>query len=447
MTDYEKINQKGYLQKMIWPIFIELILQMLVGNIDQIMVGKYSANSVGAIANANQIMNLLIIIFSVICTATTIIVSLYLGAGNKKKVEQTYTLSVFVNFIFSLIISIIFFVFGREILEWLKVPSDIIGETESYIKIIGSCMFLQSTYLTFGAILRSNTLMKYSMIVSIIVNLINIGGNFILINGFGSIPALGVAGAAISSNISRFIGVIVIYIIFRKKIGAKLRLSHIHPFPFDEFKKLMGIGIPSGGESLSYNLSQIVIQRMINILGSVVISTKAYASIFANFSYVYGMAVSQAGQIMVGYLIGADDTENTEKRVWQTLKIAMLTALVISVIIYFISDYCFGFFTDNTEIIELGKKIMFIDIFLELGRACNMIFVRALSAAGDIKFPITVGIINVWLVAVLGGFILSEVFNLGLIGIWIAMMIDECIRGIIFIFRWRSGVWKNKKII
>ena len=67
MTDYEKINQKGYLQKMIWPIFIELILQMLVGNIDQIMVGKYSANSVGAIANANQIMNLLIIIFSVIC--------------------------------------------------------------------------------------------------------------------------------------------------------------------------------------------------------------------------------------------------------------------------------------------------------------------------------------------------------------------------------------------
>lgn len=447
MTDYEKINQKGYLQKMIWPIFIELILQMLVGNIDQIMVGKYSANSVGAIANANQIMNLLIIIFSVICTATTIIVSLYLGAGNKKKVEQTYTLSVFVNFIFSLIISIIFFVFGREILEWLKVPSDIIGETESYIKIIGSCMFLQSTYLTFGAILRSNTLMKYSMIVSIIVNLINIGGNFILINGFGSIPALGVAGAAISSNISRFIGVIVIYIIFRKKIGAKLRLSHIYPFPFDEFKKLMGIGIPSGGESLSYNLSQIVIQRMINILGSAVISTKAYASIFANFSYVYGMAVSQAGQIMVGYLIGADDTENTEKRVWQTLKIAMLTALVISVIIYFISDYCFGFFTDNTEIIELGKKIMFIDIFLELGRACNMIFVRALSAAGDIKFPITVGIINVWLVAVLGGFILSEVFNLGLIGIWIAMMIDECIRGIIFIFRWRSGVWKNKKII
>lgn len=447
MTDYEKINQKGYLQKMIWPIFIELILQMLVGNIDQIMVGKYSANSVGAIANANQIMNLLIIIFSVICTATTIIVSLYLGAGNKKKVEQTYTLSVFVNFIFSLIISIIFFVFGREILEWLKVPSDIIGETESYIKIIGSCMFLQSTYLTFGAILRSNTLMKYSMIVSIIVNIINIGGNFILINGFGSIPALGVAGAAISSNISRFIGVIVIYIIFRKKIGAKLRLSHIHPFPFDEFKKLMGIGIPSGGESLSYNLSQIVIQRMINILGSAVISTKAYASIFANFSYVYGMAVSQAGQIMVGYLIGADDTENTEKRVWQTLKIAMLTALVISVIIYFISDYCFGFFTDNAEIIELGKKIMFIDIFLELGRACNMIFVRALSAAGDIKFPITVGIINVWLVAVLGGFILSEVFNLGLIGIWIAMMIDECIRGIIFIFRWRSGVWKNKKII
>lgn len=447
MTDYEKINQKGYLQKMIWPIFIELILQMLVGNVDQIMVGKYSANSVGAIANANQIMNLLIIIFSVICTATTIIISLYLGAGDKKKVEQTYTLSIFVNFIFSLIISFVFLVFGRQILEWLKVPYDIIGETESYIKIIGSFIFLQSIYLTFGAILRSNTFMKYSMIVSFIVNAINIGGNFILINGFGNIPAMGVAGAAVSSNISRFIGVIVIYIIFRKKTGAKLRLSHIYPFPFGEFKKLMGIGIPSGGESLSYNLSQIAIQRMINTFGSAIISTKAYASIFANFSYVYGAAVSQAGQIMVGYLIGAGDVENTEKRVWKTLRIAMITALVISVTIFFVSDYCFGFFTDNREVIELGKKIMFIDIFLELGRSCNMIFVRALSAAGDIKFPITLGIINVWLVAVLGGFILSEVFGLGLVGIWIAMTADECIRGIVFIFRWKSGVWKNKKII
>ena len=447
MTDYEKINQKGYLQKMIWPIFIELILQMLVGNVDQIMVGKYSANSVGAIANANQIMNLLIIIFSVIFTATTIIISLYLGAGNKKKVEQTYTLSIFINFIFSLIISFVFLVFGRQILEWLKVPYDIIGETESYIKIIGSFIFLQSIYLTFGAILRSNTFMKYSMIVSFIVNAINIGGNFILINGFGSIPAMGVAGAAVSSNISRFIGVIVIYIIFRKKTGAKLRLSHIYPFPFGEFKKLMGIGIPSGGESLSYNLSQIAIQRMINTFGSAIISTKSYASIFANFSYVYGAAVSQAGQIMVGYLIGAGDVENTEKRVWKTLRIAMITAFVISIVIFFISDYCFGFFTDNREVIELGKKIMFIDIFLELGRSCNMIFVRALSAAGDIKFPITVGIINVWLVAVLGGFILSEVFGLGLVGIWIAMTADECIRGIIFIFRWKSGVWKNKKII
>lgn len=447
MTDYEKINQKGYLQKMIWPIFIELILQMLVGNVDQIMVGKYSANSVGAIANANQIMNLLIIIFSVICTATTIIISLYLGAGDKKKVEQTYTLSIFVNFIFSLIISFVFLVFGRQILEWLKVPHDIIGETESYIKIIGSFIFLQSIYLTFGAILRSNTFMKYSMIVSFIVNAINIGGNFILINGFGSIPAMGVAGAAVSSNISRFIGVIVIYIIFRKKTGAKLRLSHIYPFPFYEFKKLMGIGIPSGGESLSYNLSQIAIQRMINTFGSAIISTKAYASIFANFSYVYGAAVSQAGQIMVGYLIGAGDVENTEKRVWKTLRIAMITAFVISIVIFFISDYCFGFFTDNREVIELGKKIMFIDIFLELGRSCNMIFVRALSAAGDIKFPITLGIINVWLVAVFGGFILSEVFGLGLVGIWIAMTADECIRGIVFIFRWKSGVWKNKKII
>lgn len=448
MNDYERaVNEKGYLLKLTWPIFIELLLQMLVGNVDQIMVGKYSQMSVGAIGNANQIMNLLLISFSVICMATTILVSLYLGSGEKKKLPQIYTLSLFVNFIFSLIIGILLVCFNQKILVWMQVPNDLMSETADYLKIIGSCVFLQAIYLTFGAILRSNAFMKETMLISVIVNLINIGGNLVLINGYFGIEAMGVAGAAVSSNISRFFGVIFIFFIFYKKIGAKLTWKHLYPFPFDQFKKLMGIGIPSGGESLSYNFSQIFIQKIVNVFGTAVIAARVYANMFAMLSYMFASAIAQAAQIMVGYMMGARDTENTNKRVWATLKMAMFLSFLVSVLLYIFAESIFGIFTNNQEVISLGKQIMLVELFLEQGRAVNIVLVRALQATGDIKFPIVMCVIHAWLLGVVLGYFLGVTLGWGLIGVWIAMALDECVRGVIFIFRWKSGVWKTRNLI
>lgn len=448
MNEYEKIvKEKGYVMKLTWPIFIELLLQMLVGNVDQIMVGRYSQMSVGAIGNANQIMNLLIISFSVICMATTILVSLYVGSGDKKRLPQIYTVSLFVNLVFSLIIGLILLAFTSQILTWMQVPEDLMAETQAYLKIIGGFTFLQSIYLTFGAILRSNAFMKETMIISIIVNAVNILGNLVLINGYFGIEAMGVAGAAVSSNISRFFGIIFIYIVFRKKIGAKIRGSHLKPFPVDIFKKLMGIGIPSGGESLSYNLSQIFIQKIVNIFGTAVIATRVYANMFAMLSYMFASAIAQASQIIVGYMMGARDIENTNKRVWATLKIAMLISFIVSLLLYLFCEPIFGLFTNKEEVIVLGKTIMFIEIFLELGRAVNMVLVRALQAAGDIKFPIVMCVIHAWLLGVVLGYVLGVVMGYGLVGVWIAMALDECVRGIIFIVRWKNGAWKTRNLI
>ena len=88
-----------------WPIFIEILLQILVGNIDQIMLSHYSDTAVAAVGNANQIINMLILVFSVISTATTILVSQYLGAGNREKVAQLYTLAFLVNLALSLAVA------------------------------------------------------------------------------------------------------------------------------------------------------------------------------------------------------------------------------------------------------------------------------------------------------------------------------------------------------
>ena len=142
------------------------------------------------------------------------------------------------------------------------------------------------------------------MFISLIMNVINICGNTILINGLFFFPKLGIAGVAISTNISKFIGMVIMYRIFRKSTGIRFSLRYIKPFPFDTLKILLKIGIPTGAEAFSYNLSQIAILSFINIFGTNVIATKVYSSMFANITYLNSMTIFQSAQINIGYLVG-----------------------------------------------------------------------------------------------------------------------------------------------
>lgn len=447
MEDYEKINSRGYLVSLTWPIFVELVLQMLVSNVDQMMVAKTSDTAVAAIGNANVITNLLLITFSVICMAATILVTQYIGAGSTERVAQTYTVSLLVNILLSLIICLCLVLFPRQIFSLMGVPEPLMRESCEYLRIIGIGMPLQALHLTFVAFFRANGMTRQTMFISIVINLLNIAGNFILINGAGPVPALGVAGAAVSSNLSRLVGVFMVIWLFHRFIHTPITIQHLRPFPFDHLKRLLKIGIPSGGESISYNMTQIVIQTMCNSLPVFVITARAYSNMFAMLSYIYASAIAQATQIIVGYLMGARRTEETDRRVNSTLRLSMLVSFCISFLLYLACKPMFGLFTSDPQVLDLCKTIMGIEILLELGRAANIVLFRALQTAGDIRFPICLNVTTVWTVAVGGGYLLGIVFGMGLPGIWIAMTADECFRGLVSFLRWRSGKWRSKHLI
>lgn len=430
--------------KMSIPIFIEMFLQLLVGNIDQVMISQYSEGSVAAVGNANQIINIVIIFLNVMCIATTILVSQYIGSGNRKKISEVCTVSLsFIVFI-SAVISGILILFSRQIFTILNVPAEILDETCTYIKIIGGFIVIQGLYLTIASALRSYNLMNDVMIASVIMNVLNIAGNAVLINGLFGVPRLGIVGAAISTNISKFAGLIIVIIILIRKTEARVKLKYLKPFPKETLKKMLYIGLPTAGEELSYSFSQMVILMFINLFGTAVIATKVYASMLANVAYVYTISISAATQIVIGYFIGADRIDKIEERVCSTMKISILVSLSITVLIYLNSDFIFGIFTDNIEVINLGKRIMFIELILEIGRAVNIVMTRCLLAIGDIYVPAVTTFLFTWGVAVGLSYILGVKMGLGLVGIWIAMCLDECIRAVIFSLRFKSGVWRKR---
>lgn len=428
--------------KMSIPIFMELLLQLLVGNVDQFMISQYSQNSVAAIGNGNQIINIVIMVLNAMSIATTILITQYLGSNDKKRIYTIINLSIIVISFFSVAITLFILLIRKKIFIWLQVPEIIIDEAISYIVIVGSFIIVQGIYMTFTAILKSYSLVKEVMIISIIMNTVNIIGNAILINGRLGFPALGIVGAAISTNIGKCVGLILIILVYKQRINIKISFEILRNFPTYMLKKLLFIALPSGGEAFSYNLSQICILKFINLFGTVVIATKVYCSMLANVAYVYSIAISQATQIIIGYLIGSNKTEQIVKRVYQAIFISLVASVTLTIFMYINSDFIFGIFTSDTAVFELGKKILLVEIVLEIGRSVNIAMTKCLVAVGDVNFPVIMCMFSAWIIAVGLGYYFGVILNYGLVGIWIAMAIDEVLRAVIFLIRFSMGKWK-----
>ena len=144
MSQTLQMNQKGLLFKLTWPIFIELVLQMLVGNVDQMMMSQYSENAVAAIGNVNTIMNFVTITFSIVTMAITIMVTQYLGSKNKEKVSEIYTVGIFINLIFSVLISAALFLGSDALFQALKMPTELHSDAKIYLKHCWRTCFLTS---------------------------------------------------------------------------------------------------------------------------------------------------------------------------------------------------------------------------------------------------------------------------------------------------------------
>ena len=229
--------------RMTWPIFVELILQMLVGNIDQIMLSHYNQTAVAAVGNANQIMTILICDLQCNQFGVHNFNQSVPCARDPKNVSRIYTLSVLVNGIVSLVLAAGLFLFAGPILSLMQAPVEVRPEAMSYLRITALSLPFQALMLTFSAFLRAHAKMLVIMLSTGLINLINIVGNTAFIYGIGPLPQMGAAGAAVSTTLCRIVGMLMLLGAFYRSVeGEKIRVALLRPFPTDLLKRLLGIG-------------------------------------------------------------------------------------------------------------------------------------------------------------------------------------------------------------
>ena len=426
------------------PIFVETLLIMLTGAVDVFMLSRYSDETVAAGGVVNQLLNLVFILYGITTLGTSVLCSQYLGARQKKNVAQVIGVSLLANLLMGLLVSAGLFFFAKPSLQLMGLDDNLIGYGVSYMKIVGGFSFLQALSMTLSAILRSHNKAYYPMFVTLMINILNVIGNYLLIFGHFGAPRLGITGAGISTSASRLVAIgLLAYLLF-SRVTPFPSLKLFKPFPWDKIKNLLTIGLPAAGEQVSYNLSQVLITYFSVMLGTAALTARTYAMSIVMFSYVFAMAIGQGAAISIGHLIG-EDRDNAAFSVEKySIKLAMLVSVCISVLTALVGTDIFKLLSSNPEVISIGATVLYIDVVLEIGRAVNITSVNSLNAAGDVMYPFITGVLVMWGVATLLSYVLGIWWGWGLNGIWLAMALDENIRAVVFERRWKSRKWENK---
>ncbi|WP_354622720.1 MATE family efflux transporter [Psychromonas sp. MME2] len=197
----------------------------------------------------------------------------------------------------------------------------------------------------------------------------------------------------------------------------------------------------NAGEILSYNVSQMVIIYFVVQMGTASLTAYTYAQNIARISFAFALAVGQASQIQTSYFIGKGWIEEILKRVQQYFVVGLIASTTITVLAYLFRFELIDIFSDDPEVLILTAALMGGSIILEAGRVFNLIFISSLKGAGDIAYPVKIGILSMWGISVLLAYLFGIVFAFGVLGVWMAIAADEWIRGVIMMFRWRSKKW------
>ena len=420
---------------------------MMLGAVDTIMLSQYSDESVAAVGVVNQIVMFAFLIFEVINIGTSVLCSQYLGAKMQKNMVQVVGVALLFNLVMGLLISAILHYGATTLLEWMGLRPELLKYGIGYMQIVGAFAFFQAISFTISASLRSANKAIYPMMVTVLVNIMNIIGNYSLIFGKWGMPALGAEGAAISTSVARGVSMVVLFVILFRKHIPRFPLNYFRPFPWVELKNLLKVGLPSAGENMSYSFSQVVITYFINILGNNALATRTYTVNIVMFVYLFAIAMAQGGAISIGHLVGQKKIRAAYLLGKYVMRLSILVSLVLSCIWAASGHFIFSMLTDNQEIIKMGVTIMLVDIIVEIGRAVNIYATNALRSAGDVNFPFYVGVAVQWTVSVGFSYLFGIHWGWGLVGMWCAFLLDENIRALLFVKRWNSMRWAKKGFI
>lgn len=419
------------------PAMIENILQTVVGFVDTLFVSKLGLNEVTAVGVANAVLAVYIAIFMALGVGTSSLIARSIGAGNLSKAKSVARQSTIILAIFGLVFGVITLLFSEPLLRMMGAQSNVLADGITYFRIVAIPSIFISLMFIFGSILRASGDTKTPMKVSWVINFIHIGLDYILIFGVFGVKGLGVAGAAWATVIIRIIGTIALFI-YIKKSEVSFSLFKAHQKD-DISSSILKISTPAAIERLIMRLGQVLYFGLIVKIGADTYAAHSIAGNIETFSYMPGYGLAIAATTLVGQSVGAKRTKDAYQYGMMTTGIAIIFMSFVGVLLFFLSPWFATWFTTDKNAINMVVTALRIDAFAQPALAVGLVLAGALQGAGDTKSPMYSTAIGMWVIRVIGVYVLGIHLEMGIAGVWLSIAIDLYVRAIFLFFRFKNN--------
>lgn len=435
------------LWKLILPIILEQMLAVLVGLADTVMVASVGEAAVASVSLVDNINILLISVFAALATGGAVVAGQFMGHGDDKKACRAGEQLVIFMAVFSVVIMALLYLCKGFVLNVVfgKIEPEVMEYSNTYLMIVTASIPFIALYNCGAAIFRVQGNSMISMMVSLLMNAINVAGNAVLIFGFHC----KVEGVAIPTLVSRAVAAVVIVILLRRQ-DLKIHLSRPFRPSLDGnmIRRILQIGVPNGVENSMFQLGKIVLLSLISGFGTVAITANAVSNAVAAFAILPGQSLGMALVTVVSQCVGAQDYRQVR---YYTKKLMIFTYVAMAftnLVILFGIPVINQAYQLSEETAALTRQILvFHSICAIVIWPVSFTLPNTLRAASDAKYTMIVSLLSMWLCRIVLAFLLGKYAGMELFGIWVAMVIDWCVRSVFFCIRYGRGKWEERKIV
>lgn len=435
------------LMKLIIPLIIEQLLAVTVGMAGSMMVARVGEAAVSGVSLVDTLNVLLFGLFGAMATGGAVVSAQLLGQKNDKAACSAGEQLLVAILALSVILMIFTLLFGEPILSLLfgNVSSDVMMNARTYLFYSAMSFPFIAIYNACAALFRTMGNSKVSMITALIINLINIVGNAILIFGFN----MGVAGSAIATLIARIIGAVILYVLLKnKKHAIHLEAMRYFRINWIMIKRILRIGVPNGLENSVFQIGKILVQGIVAGLGTSAITANAVAGTVAGLGVLPGSAIGLALITVVGRCVGARDFDAVKRYTFRLMRFAYICMAIINVLLIFMIPFILKLYGLTEQTAKISSELMIYHCVLAtLLWPLSFALPNALRAANDVKFTMWISMISMWVWRIGFSYVLVVLFDLGVMGVWIAMTIDWLFRSVFFVTRLMKEKYRSMSMI
>jgi len=444
IKDPKLINKRVW--QLAWPAMVELLLSTLFSMVDMIMVGRISYQALTAVGLTNHPTMLALAVFQALNVGSTALVARFIGSGDIKNAKATVRQSMVLVTILGIVVSIAGYLLSPAIITFMRAEPDVYPMSVTYLQIVSLGWLFTTISLNVGAILRGSGDTMTPMRYNLLSNLLNVVGNYVLIFGKFGFPAMGVAGAALSTTLCRGVAAfLALRAIFNKNRNIGVSLKDDYRIDKNLLERLISIGLPSAMEQFLLRLGQVFFSRAVAGLGTAIYAAHQTAINISSLTFTPGQAFGMAATTMVGQSLGAKHPDVAEKAGLVARRMGLIIALAIAIVLFFFGYDAALLYVDDPEVARAAANALKILAIMQPMQSTQFILAGALRGAGDTRWPLYSTAIGIWGIRV----VLVHVFiamGMGLMGAWVAQLCDQAFRAVFIYTRYKSGAWKHSKV-